>query len=1172
MSSSKEDLRQIISSLSSASSSKVYNALVHVRTKAIKSQTVLKKILSQGLIPQILKILDNADTTEKKPKIADIALSILGNLCMEPDTRNDVITRNGVEALARHLLESSVESIQNRSCRGLANLALTPSACSQIISLETLPRVVKLLDETKSKECKLTYCRAFRLLGRVRDNQRRVVESGAVLQVAKLLKHDDAEIAKCALRTLSELIKPGCCSSFARQIIGANILDKLVSTVDSDNDDDSHDALSTLYNLTNQADVRAAIGAAGGIQLFVRLLQQENNRSHINEISVINALCLCGKEAVNRIKIRQQGGLELFINVLREPKFAQIHDRVISGLVCFLYDFDSMDVLLENNLVEVLLIHLQRCGDFKSSVETIRFPNHTGRNKSLKPSEKLSTSRVKCEVSLCSLNEDQSDLCLEADASGTDERGALSLRPKDLTIDQAYEVENEDIESVPLDRASFQGHPPKQLHKFSIDSPSYEVNTEWNLENFAGQTCKQSFSQHSDLRSPSPEPPLSPLSPLSNDTYFSPAQSSPSYSLPRSPESLPGSPSASNLDSEYHPVLSVPYTCGSPEKAPSDSESTSAVNVDQQPCYSSTEEDDICDTIRQKDEAEKDEAEKDEDCPSLDTTSTDVSSEKIEKPESVEDSEPREDETVEVISKNVYGKRPLALRSPSYKLVESCTKRKKTESKRSDIMKTTEHNLLILLSRISVKTNPSMYLITSTAMSCLLDYLFYVPLPHSRCVRTMSRLFKNPHCLESCLLLTVPVIIYKKIILDVDGIDKETYEHFSQRSSHSRRCSRVSTSSEDSFCGGYLTNLENSYPGSTSGTKDNALDFTHGLLASPTSPRSETEISFKVGQSPMSQNAAELSVADVGQSGLSLLKDLSFSAESPYGKGIISSILVRGSQKDKLLCTVSLLFLCWGSVMQKQYLIRYRVLDTVLELLKAELLDPGPVFMAIVAGLTFICKLNSIPLKLKQERSDTVFKPATQSEISNSDQCIYEGLDVDLVFKVDSKQIHANREKLVQSSAMFLAMLEGHYSESSQSEIAIQDTSPEALEYVLHYLQGCSLGCSVMKKVNSDTDDVTVEFLLDALALADRFLLSDLVQYLKVSISSHHLDSESCATVFGFASFHEFSDLASDCVKVVLCSPISLSDKSQLLAQMLSGECAEIFVEMLKTVLREGTQ
>ncbi|CAL1528745.1 unnamed protein product, partial [Lymnaea stagnalis] len=90
-------------------------------------------------------------------------------------------------------------------------------------------------------------------------------------------------------------------------------------------------------------------------------------------------------------------------------------------------------------------------------------------------------------------------------------------------------------------------------HTFSINSPTYQAETSWKLEDFtSGVTCK-TFTPEQDAHRLSPTvtytSQASPFSPLSaGASYYSPSQSSPSHSVTHSPRqsSLTCSPASSS--------------------------------------------------------------------------------------------------------------------------------------------------------------------------------------------------------------------------------------------------------------------------------------------------------------------------------------------------------------------------------------------------------------------------------------------------------------------------------------------------------------------------------------------------------------------------------------------------------------------------------------------------
>nr|KAG5713132.1 hypothetical protein BaRGS_007659 [Batillaria attramentaria] len=197
--------------------------------------------------------------------------------------------------------------------------------------------------------------------------RQQLVESGVVWTLAVLIKSENSDTVACAMRVLSELwVKMGkkVTERMSSEVVRAGVMKKIIEMVNSDDDMLSHQAFTVLLPLTQHPHAAALIGASEGVPFFLDLLVSP--RWQHSQKEVISGLCQLAKEAVNRVKIREGGGLKVFLKTLRDDNLDGVHDRVMSALVSFLYDDTSLDVMLEDGLVDVLLTHLQDCGGYTS--------------------------------------------------------------------------------------------------------------------------------------------------------------------------------------------------------------------------------------------------------------------------------------------------------------------------------------------------------------------------------------------------------------------------------------------------------------------------------------------------------------------------------------------------------------------------------------------------------------------------------------------------------------------------------------------------------------------------------------------------------------------------------------------------------------------------------------
>ena len=120
-------------------------------------------------------------------------------------------------------------------------------------------------------------------------------------------------------------------------------------------------ASSRLLAFSKHESLRPALGSAGAVGLLIGRVRDDFDGTPSHRLAVVNALCHYCQEAVNRVRMRDGKGLELMLMLLGEPDYSLIHNRLISALVCFLYDENSIEILLQNGVVGVLVDHLRRC-------------------------------------------------------------------------------------------------------------------------------------------------------------------------------------------------------------------------------------------------------------------------------------------------------------------------------------------------------------------------------------------------------------------------------------------------------------------------------------------------------------------------------------------------------------------------------------------------------------------------------------------------------------------------------------------------------------------------------------------------------------------------------------------------------------------------------------------
>ena len=306
-------------------------------------------------------------------RIVDVSLSILGNLAMYDKARAAIIDHGGVQALIRIISTLAEEKILGRACRVIANVAMDNAAASDFHKQNAVRLILKIIKEVVGTKSKGAAVRAVRILCETKGAHRKVAsDSNALILITSILKNsNDLELIKVVIKCLAILTEDthrssrGCGSREANTKLVLDIEEhsdefkKIIELVDVQNGEtDSGSrkktskriwvpAMTVLYNLSHHTKLRLKLGAAGIVPAFVyRLQNYETSLSSKEFVQFVNALFLYCHESVNRIKLREQGGLQFFVSILssRQSYHRAVHKVVLGSLVTFGYDGISMKV------------------------------------------------------------------------------------------------------------------------------------------------------------------------------------------------------------------------------------------------------------------------------------------------------------------------------------------------------------------------------------------------------------------------------------------------------------------------------------------------------------------------------------------------------------------------------------------------------------------------------------------------------------------------------------------------------------------------------------------------------------------------------------------------------------------------------------------------------------
>ncbi|XP_056256690.1 armadillo repeat-containing protein 5 [Seriola aureovittata] len=346
-----------------------WRALVAIRTQHIKGDKAgIARFRTQGGLRPLLDLLKHPECSRKT---LDLALSILANCCTELETRIEIRKLDGINVVVGILKRNvALETVQNRAARALGNLAMDPESsalihsaggvpllllCVSLSSAPSSPTAAPPKDLCPKLECAQSAARALLYLSDTPSNRLSLLTQGTLSALAPLIAPEYPQgLRRAALRTIHELTR-GCGVECAREVSRSGVLAQLSVMASGESGKPFEElALKTLANMCSQGCLRPLVGSLGVIQKFTEEVKRDLLKSGV----FLKALCLCCKEAVNRAKVKESGGLEVLIGFLSAHQSHPLSRLAILACVDFVFDESAMEQLQELGLVPLLVARL----------------------------------------------------------------------------------------------------------------------------------------------------------------------------------------------------------------------------------------------------------------------------------------------------------------------------------------------------------------------------------------------------------------------------------------------------------------------------------------------------------------------------------------------------------------------------------------------------------------------------------------------------------------------------------------------------------------------------------------------------------------------------------------------------------------------------------------------
>ncbi|XP_034941808.1 uncharacterized protein Rnb [Chelonus insularis] len=297
-------------------------------------------------------------------RILDITLSILANAFLESSIREEVRDSklaHNVIWIIKNI--NSNGTLHCRACRLISNLVQSERHATIFCEAGVINVLNGIIIDSTSSSTLLMAVRAVRNIWITNEKSRQeIINLQLIRGIADLLEQSNSskhkQLSDACLKALIAFAN-STNPIIGEQINGMNSRGfTCISELCKANNKTS---FQLLYTLCQVADHRPNLGCVGVVECLIDILETQRTSGSISSLmpEIIKSFCLFAREAVNRMKIRCAGGLELMLNLLKDIKIEVYHPSLLHALTQFIGDEHSILIMIKNGIVNILVDRLK---------------------------------------------------------------------------------------------------------------------------------------------------------------------------------------------------------------------------------------------------------------------------------------------------------------------------------------------------------------------------------------------------------------------------------------------------------------------------------------------------------------------------------------------------------------------------------------------------------------------------------------------------------------------------------------------------------------------------------------------------------------------------------------------------------------------------------------------
>lgn len=218
---------------------------------------------------------------------------------------------------------------------------------------------------------------------------------------------------------------------------------------------------------------------------------------------------------------------------------------------------------------------------------------------------------------------------------------------------------------------------------------------------------------------------------------------------------------------------------------------------------------------------------------------------------------------------------------------------------------------------------------------------------------------------------------------------------------------------------------------------------------------------------------------------------------------------------------------------------------------------------------TSIKTLSALALQLKV-RNSAICILNVQKALESAKPCVHRRRRASLndngdvvIFKLDDgSKVSAEKQFLSDRSEYFNILLCGDFKESNENEIELHKVPSRSLQYLLDLLEQDVTKYDTCEKLNLELDVI-----LDTIALAEQYLLTDIATYLLNSVEQHFFTTNALPSIYKWSIESGTNLLRIECIVYALVGNIKETERVEMFHDIFDAGLMDYIVDDVKTLL-----